>query len=44
MEKSKFKQKKYRVYDELYPWLITPAFAFLALGLAALYTIWMRVP
>lgn len=44
MEKSKFKQKKYRVYDELYPWLVTPAFALLGFGLAALYTVWMRIP
>jgi Ca-activated chloride channel family protein len=44
MEKSKFEQRKFRVYDELHPWLVLPAFSLLLIGLVAGQTHWMRLP
>ncbi len=44
LERSKFEQKKFRVYSELYPWLALAAFGILLAGLAARHTVWMRVP
>lgn len=44
MEKSKFEQRKFRIYDELYPWLVLPAFCFLMAGLVGGHTWWMRLP
>jgi Ca-activated chloride channel homolog len=44
MEKSKFQQKQYRVYDELYPWLVCPAFVLFLFGFVGNNTRWMRIP
>jgi Ca-activated chloride channel family protein len=44
LEKSKFEQRRFRVYDELYPWLAAPAFALLLLTLILRNTIWLRTP
>jgi len=44
LERSKFEQKKFRVYSELYPWVVLAAFAILLADLAAGHTFWMRLP
>jgi len=44
MEKSKFEQRKYRLFDELYPWFVLPAFVLLLLGWIGGRTWWMRLP
>jgi len=44
MEKSRFEQRKFRVYDELYPWLVLPAFSLLLLALIGAHTWWVRLP
>lgn len=44
MEKSKFEQRKYKLFDELYPWFVLPAFALLLLGWIGGRTWWMRLP
>lgn len=44
MEKTQFEQRKYRLYDELYPPLLIAAFATLLVGLVGSHTWWVRVP
>jgi len=44
LERSKFEQKKFRVYSELYPWFALAAFGILLLDLIGRHTFWMRVP
>ena len=44
LEKTKFKQKQSRMYDELYPWLVTSAFLVLLAGWIGGNTLWLRVP
>ncbi len=44
MEKSRFEQRKYRVYDELYPWLILPVMLILLVTFIGNHTIWQRIP
>ncbi len=44
LEKTKFKQKQSRMYDELYPWLVTSAFLVLLVGWIGGNTLWLRVP
>lgn len=44
MEKTDFEQKKFRVYDELFSWLIFPAFALFSLRWIGGHTLWLRVP
>jgi Ca-activated chloride channel family protein len=44
LETSKFEQKKFRVYSELYPWFAGLAFAILLADLVARHTFRMRVP
>lgn len=44
LEKTKFKQKQSRMYDELYPWLVSSAFAVLLAGWIGGNTLWLRVP
>jgi Ca-activated chloride channel family protein len=44
MEKSKFKQRRYRVYEELYPWPVLAALAILLLTLTMRNTLWLRLP
>jgi len=44
LEKTKFKQNQSRLYDELFPWLILPAFGLLLAGWIGGNTLWLRVP
>jgi len=44
LEKTKFQQKQSRMYDELYPWLVTSAFLVLLAGWIGGNTLWLRVP
>ena len=44
MEKSEFEQRRYRVYEELYPWFALPAFVLLLAALIMRNTLWMRLP
>jgi Ca-activated chloride channel family protein len=44
MEKTKFEQKRYRVYDELYLWLIAPALLLILAAWLGGNTIWSRLP
>lgn len=44
MEKSRFEERKFRVYDELYPWFVIPAFLQLILSFVAAHTWRMRLP
>ncbi|MEI6339071.1 MAG: VWA domain-containing protein [Verrucomicrobiota bacterium] len=44
LEKTKFKQKQSRMYEELYPWLLTSAFLVLLGGWIGGNTLWLRVP
>jgi len=44
LEKSKFEQKKFRVYSELFPWCVLAAFALLLSDLIGRHTFWMRIP
>jgi len=44
LEKTKFKQKQSRMYDELYPWLVSSAFLVLLTAWIGGNTIWLRVP
>lgn len=44
MEKSRFEQKRYRVFDELYPWFALPAGILMLLGWVGGNTLWSRLP
>jgi len=44
MEKSRFEQKKYRVFDELYLWFVIPAALVLLVSWIGGYTLWSRLP
>lgn len=44
MEKSRFDQKKYRVYDELYLWFILPAGLLILAVWIGKNTLWSRLP
>ncbi len=44
MEKTKFEQKRYRVYDELYLWLIVPAMILMLAAWLGGNTTWSRLP
>lgn len=44
LEKSKFEQRKYRLYDELYPPLLLAAFGLLLVAFVGSHTWWVRVP
>lgn len=44
LEKTKFKQKQSRMYDELYPWLVSSAFLVLLTAWIGGNTLWLRVP
>ncbi len=44
MEKSRFEQKKYRVFDELFFWLAIPAGLLVLGGWIGGHTIWSRLP
>jgi len=44
MEKTKFEQKRYRVYDELYLWLLVPALLLMLAVWLGGNTIWSRLP
>jgi Ca-activated chloride channel family protein len=44
MEKSKFEQRRYRIYEEIYPWAALPAFALLLFTLIMRSTLWLRIP
>jgi len=44
MEKSRFEQKKYRVFDELYLWFLVPAGLLLLAAWIGKHTLWSRLP
>jgi len=44
LEKTKFTQKQSRMYEELYPWLVSSAFLVLLAGWIGGNTLWLRVP
>jgi len=44
MEKSKFEQRKFQLYEDLYPWFVIPAFGLLLTALIGGHTWWMRLP
>ena len=44
LEKSKFEQKKFRIYSELFPWFVLTAFTLLLADLIGRHTVWMRIP
>ncbi|MES2310139.1 MAG: VWA domain-containing protein [Verrucomicrobiota bacterium] len=44
LEKSKFEQKKFRVYSELYPWFVEVAFVLLLADWISRHTFRMRIP
>ncbi|MFA7345260.1 MAG: VWA domain-containing protein [Terrimicrobiaceae bacterium] len=44
LERSKFEQKKFRVYSELFPWFVLAAMGILLADLVGRHTLWMRVP
>jgi Ca-activated chloride channel family protein len=44
LERSKFEQKKFRVYSELYPWFVLAAVVILLVDLVRSHSLWMRVP
>ena len=44
MEKSRFEEKRYRVFDELYAWFAIPGGLALLAGFIATQTRWARLP
>jgi hypothetical protein len=44
MEKSRFEQKRYRLFDELYAWFALPAGLLTLLGWMGSHTRWGRLP
>jgi len=44
MEKTKFEQKRYRVYDELYLWFVLPGLALILVAWIGGNTKWLRLP
>lgn len=44
LEKSRFEQKQFRLYDELFPWLVAPALGILLVSWLGGNTLWLRVP
>lgn len=44
MEKSRFEQKKYRVFDELYLWFVVPAALLILIVWIGRHTLWSRLP
>lgn len=44
MEKTKFEQKRYRVYDELYLWVLIPGLILILVAWIGGNTIWSRLP
>jgi Ca-activated chloride channel homolog len=44
LEKTEFKQKKFRVYDELFKWFSIPALLLLSMEMVLGHTVWMRLP
>jgi Ca-activated chloride channel family protein len=44
LERTKFKQKQSRMYDELFPWVVLSAFVTVLGGWVGGNTIWSRVP
>jgi len=44
LEKSKFEQKKFRVYSELFTWFVLTAFCLLLGDLIGRHTFWLRIP
>jgi len=44
LERSRFEQKKLRLYDELFPWFTGAALVLLLLEFTALHTVRMRIP
>jgi len=44
MEKSRFEQKRYRVFNELYLWFLIPAAVFILINWIGGHTLWSRLP
>lgn len=44
MEKTKFEQKRYRVYGELYLWFIVPGLLLILIAWIGGHTKWLRLP
>lgn len=44
MEKNEFEQKRFRIYEELFPWFVLSSFTLLTLGWIGKNTVWLRIP